>query len=196
MKRYAGVVLAGGESKRMGGLDKSGLIVNGASILERTLRLFKETFSEVLIVTCEKRDYSIEGVKVVKDIIKGAGPLGGIYTGLSSMESEAGFFAACDMPFLQGGLIHSLLACFETVSCEAVVPKRGEIIEPLHAVYRKSLARPLGLFLSEHKDDYSIRRFLEETRVHFLDLDDKVEFSDAFKNINSPEDMPKICNPA
>ncbi|MFH1691651.1 MAG: molybdenum cofactor guanylyltransferase [Candidatus Omnitrophota bacterium] len=192
IRNFSAVILAGGESKRMGGLDKAGLIVNGMPILQKSIQVLKELFSEILIVTNEKRCYFFDGVTVVRDIIKGAGPLGGIHTGLSCMKNEAGFFAACDMPFLSGELIRRLLKDFEHRDCDAIVPRRNGRIEPLHAVYKECLKDKLSYFLSHNGRDYSIRSFLKSIDVHYLDLMDNDEFQDSFENINTSGDFAKI----
>jgi molybdenum cofactor guanylyltransferase len=46
---------------------------------------------------------------MVQDLIKGLGPIGGIYTGLETISEKAGFFVACDMPFLQEGLLRHMV---------------------------------------------------------------------------------------
>ncbi|MFH1245930.1 MAG: molybdenum cofactor guanylyltransferase [Candidatus Omnitrophota bacterium] len=186
------IILAGGENKRMNGVDKAGLIVNGLSILQRSILVLKELFSEILVVTNEKRNYSLEGITVVKDIINGAGPLGGIYTGLSYMKEEAGFFVACDMPFLRGDLILKLWDNFNQADYDAIVPRRNGEIEPLHAVYKKGLKDNLSWYLNNNSGDYSIRNFLKTVNVYYLDLEDTSEFKNAFRNINTPEDIARI----
>lgn len=192
IRNFSAVILAGGESKRLGGVDKSGLIVNGMPILRKSIQVLQESFSEILIVTNERRNYSFEGAAVVRDIIKGAGPLGGIYTGLSYMKNEAGFFAACDMPFLRGALIRPLFHILDGADYQAVVPRRNGKIEPLHAIYKKSLKDSLLCFLNNNSGDYSIRGFLKEVNVHYLDIEDDSGFQDVFKNINTPEDIANI----
>ncbi len=189
---YSAVILAGGENKRMSGVDKAGLIVNGIPIIQRSIRILKESFSEVLIVTNEKRDYSFEGVVVVKDMIRGVGPLGGIYTGLSHIKNEAGFFVACDMPFLHSELIARLLDQFDREDCDAIVPRHGGDIEPLHAIYRKGLKDSILRSLNNDSGDRSIRNFLKKINVHYLDPGDDPEFQNVFKNINTPEDIGRL----
>lgn len=189
LRGFSAVILAGGENRRMKGVDKSGLVIDGKPILERIIQVLSGIFSEVLIVTNGKRGYSFKGVKVEEDLIKGAGPLGGIYTGLSYMRSEAGFFVACDMPFLHSGLICHLLRFFDRSGYDAVVPVKDGHIEPLHAIYKKSLEKEILSFLSERKEVCSIKDFLENANVCFLDLEGVPGVEKAFKNMNTPEDM-------
>ncbi len=189
---FSAIILAGGESKRMNGVDKAVLMVDGMPILQRSIQVLKEFFADILIVTNEKRDYSFEGVRVVKDIVKGAGPLGGIHAGLSYMKNEAGFFTACDMPFLRGELILRLLNTFNHVDYQALVPRKNGRIEPLHAVYKKSLQDSLLCFLNNNSGDFSIRSFLKGVNAQYLDAGDDFEFQDVFKNVNTPQDIERI----
>lgn len=176
----------------MNGVDKAGLIVSGMPILQKSILILKELFSEILVVTNEKRDYSFKGITVVKDIISGVGPLGGIYTGLSYMKEEAGFFVACDMPFLRGDLLLKLWNYFNQADYDAIVPRRNGDIEPLHAVYKKGLKDNLLGYLNSNSGDYSIRNFLKTVNVYYWDLEDNSEFKSAFRNINTPEDIARI----
>ena len=84
MKLYQGIsglILAGGQSRRMG-FPKPFLTVEGKRIINTTLKVFKSLFEEIFIVTGDKNHLlQFKGIKVVEDLIKESGPLGGIYTG-------------------------------------------------------------------------------------------------------------------
>jgi len=56
-------------------------------------------FKDIILMTNTPAEYAYLGLPMVEDIIKGLGPIGGIYTALKVMDKEAGFFVACDMPF-------------------------------------------------------------------------------------------------
>ncbi len=187
-ENFSAVILAGGESSRMGGRDKSQLIVGERTILEKSIESLKKVFSEIIIATNEKRDYAFPGVEVIRDEFKGCGPLAGIYSGLNCLRNKAGFFTACDMPFLHIGLIEILLDSFESRGCEAVVPRYGGRIEPLWAVYKKELKESLREFLL-NSESYSVKVFLKNVNVYYLDLEKGWDFGNIFRNINTPEDL-------
>ncbi len=88
----AGVVLAGGKSKRMG-FPKELLTINGKRVISRILDVLKSFFEEILIVTNDKELFrEFKEIKIVEDLVKGYGPLGGIYTGLKTITKQWGFF--------------------------------------------------------------------------------------------------------
>ncbi|MFH1847664.1 MAG: molybdenum cofactor guanylyltransferase, partial [Candidatus Omnitrophota bacterium] len=108
-KNIAGVILAGGKNTRMG-THKAFLRVDGVRIIDRILEVFKPLFDEILIVTDNKDNFTeFKDVKVVDDLVRERGPLGGIYTGLKMIAGGKAFFSACDMPFLHNGLVERLL---------------------------------------------------------------------------------------
>jgi molybdopterin-guanine dinucleotide biosynthesis protein A len=76
-----GIILSGGKSKRMGE-NKAFLRVQGERLIDRTVRIFKSIFEEVVLVTNDPLIYLDQDVMIVTDIVLGKGPLGGIYSGL------------------------------------------------------------------------------------------------------------------
>ncbi len=171
----------------MGGRDKSQLLVGERTILEKSIETLREIFSEIIIVTNEKRGYAFPGVEVIRDEFKGRGPLAGIHAGLNAIEKKAAFFLACDMPFLHNGLILRLVDCFEKRDCTAVVPRHNGYIEPLYAVYRKELKDGLSEFL-QRDNGSSVRDFLKTVNTYYLDLEADCDWDNVFKNINTPGD--------
>lgn len=182
------VILAGGRNSRMGGLDKAMLCVGGKSILERSISVLQEIFQELIIVTNDTRAYNYKGIKTVKDEIKDIGPLGGIYTGLNQLSAKAGFFVACDMPFLHNDMILRQIDYFNQAPCEALVSRVGGLIEPLHAIYRNTLKVKIPSFLENNKE-HSIKGFLKTINVCYFELEDTVSNRQCFKNINTPEEL-------
>lgn len=193
-KDITAVILAGGRNTRMGGSDKAMLLVEGRSILERSISVLKEIFEEIIIVTNDTRTYNYDGVKVVKDEIKNIGPLGGIYTGLCSIKNEAAFFVACDMPFLQKDVILKIVGAFKSSDRDALLPRAGDRIEPLCAVYKSSLKEKIYNYLRDNKD-YAIKRFIESVNAGYLECENDDFYAHAFKNVNTPEDARGIMPP-
>lgn len=184
-----GVILVGGRSTRFG-RNKALIPLDGVPLIERVVGVLRLLFHEVVLITNTPDEYAYLGLPMAEDLRKGLGPLGGIYTGLRRITDEAGFFVACDMPYLQDRLIHHLVAardCFD-----AVVPKMGIMLEPLHALYRKSCLPAIEELIA--LQDYRVFRFLEKVHVKYMDeaemrtIDPHLR---SFFNINRPEDMPK-----
>ncbi|WP_305043844.1 formate dehydrogenase accessory sulfurtransferase FdhD, partial [Geoalkalibacter sp.] len=127
-----GVILAGGESRRMG-CDKSLLPVEGARFIDHIYRRLAALFDEVIIVTNSPGLYQDIPCRKVPDIYYGKGALAGIHSGLCHARHERIFAVACDMPFLNAEVIQGL--CLQADQGAVVVPQSPRGPEPLHALY-------------------------------------------------------------
>ncbi|MBN2438180.1 MAG: molybdenum cofactor guanylyltransferase [Deltaproteobacteria bacterium] len=129
-----GIILSGGKSSRMG-KDKAFLPVNGERLIDRTVRLFRTVFKEVIIVTSSPLEYLDQNAAIVTDIHPGKGALGGVYTGLFYAREEHAFIAACDMPFLHRSFLEHMIS--QTAEYDIIVPATPDGLQPLHAVYAR-----------------------------------------------------------
>lgn len=186
----AGVILAGGKSTRIGGINKSFLELDGTNIFNITIDIFDRLFTEIIIVTNSPEDYNYVRNKysIATDIIKNIGPLGGIHSALTNCDAEAVFIVACDMPNLSKYFIHDQMEQYDKSDCDVLIPRIGSFIEPLHAIYKRSLYHRLHSYLKETRN-YSIRNFIKTINVKYWDLDDNVSNRKAFTNINTEEDL-------
>lgn len=188
--RVAGIVLAGGKNSRMGGHDKAFLRVGQRPIVERTLDLFRDVFSEIVVVSNTPDKYAGYGVEVAGDEFPGAGPLAGIHSGLGRVRAPYAFVAACDMPYLRPEAIAFLL---DRVSDqEALIPIWDGDIEPLHAVYATALRPRIEAAL--RRGVRGIREFLPTARVEYVseaDLRDVRGAAESFCNVNTPEEAAR-----
>ncbi len=182
-----GVILAGGRSSRYG-RNKALVEMNGTRLIERVIRVIEPLFEHLIIITNTPRDYAYLKLPLVEDVIKGLGPLGGIFTGLQTMSDEAGFFVACDMPFLNGQLIHHMMDVME--GFDVVVPKVDWKIEALHAIYTKRCIPVIKALID--KQDYQIIKIFQSVRVRYLSKEEIRDFDPeltSFFNINRPEEL-------
>lgn len=186
-------ILAGGKSSRMSGLNKALIEINGSSVIQRTIKILRSSFEEIIIVTNSPEEFKLfeKEAMIITDVIKNAGPLGGIHAALSATSKKEVFFVACDMPFLHNAVIHQQLDYFSKINCDSLVPKHGSSIEPLHAVYKKRLKHDIEVFLKNSRH-YSIRCFLETVNTHYLELGESRFYKNVFKNLNTPEDLTRI----
>jgi len=187
----AAVILSGGKSSRMGGQDKAMIEIAGMPIVENTIDILESIFDEILIVTNDIRNYEYSGIRVVRDVIKDIGPLGGIYTGLSSVNKEAVFFVACDMPFLRRDVVLNIINAFKNSDCDVLLPRVGDRIEPLCAVYKSFLKGEIHKYICANQD-YAIKRFLKDVKAGYLECGNNDFYTHAFKNVNTPEDAREI----
>jgi len=201
------VVLAGGDSRRMGS-DKAFLkMPNGETIIETILSKLARLSKEIILVTNHPQRYEHLGVKLVADIYPGKGSLGGIYTGLSAMSHSHGLVVACDMPFLSLPLLRYMLVMapeYDVVVPRALpwgglkgVKEREEtakeyLLHPLHAVYSKNCLEPMRDLLVS--GDLRIISFYPRVRVRYVE-EGEIDIFDpehlSFFNINTPGDLRK-----
>ena len=184
----AGIILAGGKSSRYGS-NKALASVKGVRLIERTVRVMKAVFHDVLLVTNTPAEYAFLDLPMVQDLIKGLGPIGGIYTGLETISEKAVFFVACDMPFLSEGLIRRMAKVRE--SFDAVVPRMGWMLEPLHALYTKNCLPVIKASIDARQ--YQIAKCFHNLRVRYVEREELLAFDPELMslfNINEPKDLP------
>ncbi len=185
-----GIILAGGKSNRYG-KNKAFELVDGIPIIERIIRVLKEVFSDIIIITNSKEEYRQFNLRLYEDIIKGLGPIGGIYTGLKNIDCRGGFFVACDMPFLNAAFIRYMISIWNDE--DVVVPRFGWKIEPLHAIYSKACIPYIEELIK--REIYQIRSIFNKTKVRYVQEEEITQFDPSFSfilNINRPEDLDYI----
>ena len=185
-----GVILAGGESTRMG-KNKAFIEINGKRIIDRTVSLFREIFDDVLLVTNTPLDYIDLNVRIVTDLVPGKGSLGGIYTGLFFSCSPKSFFVGCDMPFLDRGVIQYFLGLAQTV--DIVVQRTKDYWQPLHAIYSRTLLKPIQRLLQQ--GELSIIKVYQGMKVREI-TEKELKLLDpdlhTLSNFNTPEELKEL----
>ncbi len=191
IKDVSGVVLAGGISSRYG-KNKALVEFHGIPLIERVLGVMRPIFRHVIIITNTPDEYSHLKLPMYQDIIKGLGPLGGIFTGLQVIPNS-GFFVACDMPFLNQGLIRHMVEV--RADFDLVVPRISGYMEALHSLYGKGCERKIeGLINS---GIYQVFQFFNEVSIRYVEEDEVRMFDPdlkSFFNINSPEALNDFDN--
>lgn len=131
-------------------------------------------------------------LKVVTDVYPGKGPLGGIYTGLLNSISFYNLVVASDMPFLNPALLRYMVKV--SVDFDLVVPRVGELVEPLHAVYSQNCIAPMEHLLKH--DELPVRRLFPMVRTRYVEADEIEQFDPehlSFFNINTQADLQKAA---
>lgn len=192
--QLTGVLLTGGESRRMG-RNKAFLEIGGKPLLERSLEVLNNVCSEVLISSKETDLYEGYGYKVIPDIIKGKGPLGGLFSVLQQANYEHLFLVACDMPLLNEKAIAYTYR--ELGEYDAVVPYVLGRSHPLHACYHQRILPLVEEKIQE--DKLRLTELLSECRTKIVKLDSGIKDSDerelleqSFLNVNTPEEWETI----
>jgi len=189
LKNCTGVILAGGENKRMPVL-KAFIEIEGQKIIERNLEIMKRLFKEVFIVTNQPEIYLYLDVPLFGDIYNIRGPMTGILTALVNSKSPWVFISACDMPFLNEHLIKYMYSKKDNFI--AVVPMTGDGVEPLFAFYSKSLLSLMEESILMGKP--AIKDFLKNKRVKYVMIEEIKKIDPemrSFINLNTPEDVEK-----
>ena len=190
--RISGVILAGGTNSRFSGKTKANAIVGGKTIIARIISTIEDLFDEIIIVTNTPDDFKdYDCFKIVSDQFVKTGPLGGIHAGLISSTKDAIFVFAGDMPFLKSELIIKQIEFYKRNDCEALVPQIGQFIEPLHAIYNKSIEYNLEKYLTDTKN-YAVRDYIKMISTLYMILDGSSSVLKAFSNINSESDINKL----
>jgi molybdopterin-guanine dinucleotide biosynthesis protein A len=192
VNRISGVILAGGSNRRFGGINKANVIIDGETIISRIISTISDLFDEIIIVTNKPEEFQEHlKYKIVEDQYLKAGPLGGIHAALKASSRDAIFVFAGDMPFLDKEIIIDQINEYNNRENDVFIPEVDQFIEPLHAIYRKSVLNHLERFLSEGKSR-AVRDFLSEVNVGYLLMPVTERTIIAFANINSPSDLKKI----
>lgn len=188
-----GIVLAGGENRRMG-TDKAFLAFDGRPLIEHILAVFRGLFPRVIVVTNSPARYAGYAVDAVTDVGDRRGPLTGLYSGLQRSADEYNFVVACDMPFLNRGLIAYMAEA--AAGYDIVVPRVNDFFEPLHAVYRKALLPVIESSL--RRESPTIRGLFAQAKVRYI-TEEEIERFDpgrrSFRNLNTPEEYKEaLCS--
>jgi molybdopterin-guanine dinucleotide biosynthesis protein A len=188
-----GIILAGGESRRMG-TEKAFLDFAGRPLVERVLSVFLSLFEETIIVTKRPERFAGFRARVVKDAVDMSGPLTGIYTGILHARTDHCFVAACDMPYLNDHLIAFMAEA--AGNFDAVVPIVRNLPEPLHAIYhRRTLPVMQEIIMS---DDRRVSRVFERIRVRWLSAREITQYDPkmrSFINVNTPGEYKEaLCS--
>jgi molybdopterin-guanine dinucleotide biosynthesis protein A len=187
-RNITGLILLGGKSSRYGS-NKAFVEIDGVRLVDRVAGVMKSIFHRVLLVTNTPDDYAYLQIPMVQDLIKGLGPMGGIYTGLMTMADEAGFIVACDMPFLSEKLIRHMVDVRNDF--DAVVPRMDWMLEPLHALYSSKCLPVIQEAIEQHQ--HQIAKCFPRMRVRYVDEEELRLWDQGLRslfNINKPEDLP------
>jgi len=185
--------LAGGKSLRLG-REKALERIGQQSLIERVIDCLSPVSQAVLVVTSQEQFSLIASAclkgKVVADICPGKAALGGIYTGLMNAETFYSVVVGCDMPFLNRGLVQHLVNL--SADFDAVVPRLGSMIEPLHAVYSKRCLRTVEYLLRQGV--LGVSQLFDLVKTRYVDDAEVSEFDPeymSFFNVNTQDDLRK-----
>ena len=188
------VVLVGGEARRANGQEKYFFTYLGRTFIERLVDSLQEVVDEIILVARNpeqcKRFRKIEGIRCLTDIREGIGPIGGLHAGSVAAQGDLIFVSACDMPCINPKVVSYLFDCIDNY--DAAIPIwNPDMLEPLHAVYRKTA---LLTYLESH-DSLSLRSMIMNLSAKYVPVDELKNIDPellTFTNINKIEDLERI----
>jgi molybdopterin-guanine dinucleotide biosynthesis protein A len=188
-----GVLLAGGQARRMGGGDKCLRQLGEASILEHVVaRARAQVATLVLNANGDPDRFAAFGLPVVADVVEGfAGPLAGVLTGMEwarAQRPDCPWIAtmATDTPFYPADLVARMLDAVEAAGAELACAASGGRAHPVFGLWRVRLADELRAAMIEE----GIRKVDVWTARHRLvEVPFATDPIDPFFNTNRPEDL-------
>jgi molybdopterin-guanine dinucleotide biosynthesis protein A len=184
------VIQAGGESRRMG-KDKGLVEFRGQPLVVHVLSRVASLADEILVTTNNPHGYFFLDLPLVPDLLQGHGALGGLYTALSAARNPLVGVVACDMPFVNPGLLSAGRDLLVNSEADLVIPRTSQGLEPFHAVYRRRTCLPAvesALKAGKRRVD----AWFPQVVVRYL-TQEEIQRHDpqgwAFFNINTPADL-------
>lgn len=181
-----GLILAGGQGRRMGSVDKGLQLLRGRPMMAWVLERFGPQVDEVLISANQNLErYATFGPRVLPDEIGGfAGPLAGLERAMSAASYELVATAPCDSPFLPEDLVSRLYAHLAAGSADLAVARTGTQSHPVFCLCRRALHPHLRAFLEA--GGRKIDSWYADLRVIEVAFDDEEA---AFSNINTLREL-------
>ena len=190
--RITGVILAGGQGRRMGGVDKGLHELRSKAMVEWVLERLVPQVDEVLINANQNLGvYRRFGYRVIADQIGGfAGPLAGLHCGLSAASHPLVVTVPCDSPFLPIDLVARLSTAMQALQAQLSVARTGDQPHPVFCLCRRDVLPHLTQFLAG--GGRKIDAWYASLRVAEVAFDDQ---PDAFSNINTQEELAAFEKP-
>lgn len=184
-----GVLLAGGQSSRMG-FPKGHILFKGRTLAERAYDLLASTCSEILL-SASHTLYNNLPVKTIPDEFIDAGPLGGLCSAMKAASFPQIFVLPVDLPFIEEVHMRHILSAATHSELPVIPVHPNGKTEPLCAVY-PTAAYTLALQLLKN-GQYKVTGLPDRLGFTPLPVSDFPEYHDLlFFNVNTPEDLHRL----
>ena len=188
-----GLLLAGGQSRRMGGGDKCLRMLGGQTVLARILHIVRPQVGPlVLNANGDGTRFADYDLPVASDVVDGfAGPLAGVLTGLewalaNAPECQWVASFACDAPFAPHDLVDRFLAAIESGGADLACASSGGRDQPVFGLWPVRLANELRAAVI----DEDMRKVdVWTARYRLVRVDWPTAPVDPFFNVNRPDDL-------
>jgi molybdenum cofactor guanylyltransferase len=183
-----GLILAGGQGRRMGGVDKGLQRLDGRPLVAHVIDRLAPQVDTVLVNANRNLDaYARFGYPVLADRIEGfAGPLAGLHAGLTDCATALLVCLPCDSPFLPSDLVSRLRAALSDANADIALAKTSDGLQPVFALMRREVLPDLSDFLAAGQ--HRMQDWCKRLKLTI------VEFSDqrAFANANTLADVEML----
>jgi molybdopterin-guanine dinucleotide biosynthesis protein A len=173
------------------GQNKALMLFLGRPLIAYLAGRLQRLADELLVTTNQPADFAFLGLPLFADPLPGMGALGGLYTALSAAREPLVAVVACDMPFIQAGLLGAQRDLLLKENADAVIPRSPVGLEPLHAVYRRETCLSAVRTALESGERRMVSwfpavkvRVMEPVEIAIFDP----EFL-SFINVNNPEEF-------
>jgi molybdopterin-guanine dinucleotide biosynthesis protein A len=186
-----GLVLAGGQGRRMGTVDKGLVPLDGRPMVAHVLARLTPQVDDILInANQHAADYAAFGHRVIADAIGGfAGPLAGLQVGLANAGHALVATVPCDSPFLPDDLVARLASAMTAHGAELAVARTFDQPHPVFALVRRDVLPHLTRFLEG--GGRKIDAWYATLRIVEVAFDDE---ADAFRNINTTDELRQAAH--
>ena len=186
-----GVVFAGGQGRRMGGVDKGLVELDGRALVAHVIERLAPQVGELVINANQNRDrYAAFGYPVVADLIPDfAGPLAGLHAAMAGATTPYIVTSPCDSPFLPADLVARLALALAATPLDLAVARTFDQPHPVFSLVRTDVRPHLEAFL--RGGGRKIDAWYATLRVADVRFDDE---ADAFRNINTAAELAASGN--
>jgi len=186
-KNITGIILAGGRSSRMGA-DKGFIKLNNITFVEYSINALKPLVNDIIIVS-DHTSYDIFGYKRIGDIVKNAGPVAGIYSGLEASTTTYNLILSCDIPLIKTEILEKLLNEADNILDVVQIESNGKTM-PLIALYNRQSKDKF--YEALQNDERRLRIVFKSLKTKNVVLDSSVH--NTTTNVNTKEELKMIEN--
>ena len=191
------LILMGGKNSRMNGNVKGLLKIKNSTFLEKIQETLNDFSSIYLSINDkfskeQKQNFEKMGFKIIEDIYKEIGPLGGIYSSLLNCKEEYLFITACDMPFITKNSIEVLCNKVDKNTDGVVFYDKNNKLYPLGAIYSKNVLPIIEEMIE--KKYYKLSYLIEKSNFVKINIEKTDIPLKVLSNINTLQEYDLFIN--
>lgn len=187
----AGLIIMGGQNKRMNGNHKAFLMLEHHTFLDHIVNALTPCSSIYLSVN-QKDKFNHLSFPLIEDAYEAIGPLGGLYSALKKLPQDFLFVTACDMPFITSDFVSYMLSHLNPdLECVVLCDESG-FFYPLGGLYSKSLLPKIEDMIE--CQNYRMQSLIKLSKSRVIPIHETPFSKSILRNINTPEDYDKYIS--